>query len=125
MNTRFVYCYRDASNYKKWSEVIFAGRASDGVMTRLAAALHDGEWFIAGQVRLPEVFLSEFPINDDDHCWHEFHSLSETEDEADDAHARTIDHFVAEVERAQVEGWREFARFPGSAEGSLQGLSSL
>ncbi|HXI13729.1 MAG TPA: hypothetical protein VNM92_13960 [Thermoanaerobaculia bacterium] len=110
MNTRFEYVYRDASNYKKWREIIFAGRASEGLAHRLTAALHDGEWFIAEQVRLPNLFLLEFSVNEDDHCWHEFHSLTQTKNVADDAYARTIDEFVTEVERVRVKGWKEFAR---------------
>jgi len=108
MNSRFEYLYRDASNFKKWGEVVFAGGASELLAERLRKALHDGEWFIASQVRIPELFLDGYPLIQDDHCWHEFHALEAVDTAPDDVENRTITEFVAKVERASAEGWKEF-----------------
>lgn len=108
MNTRFEYLYRDASNYKNWGEIIFAGEFDEALATRLRNSLYGGEWFIASQVRLPELFFIEYPIDDDDHCWHEFTSLTLTDSSPTDVHERKITGFILETERAASEGWHEF-----------------
>lgn len=110
MNTGLEYLYRDASNYKRWGEVVFAGEATAELRERFANVLHEGEWFIAEQVRLPNVFLDDFPINDDDHCWHEFFAFVSTDAEVTDAYDRTMEQLVTEFERVCGAGWREFAR---------------
>jgi hypothetical protein len=75
----------------------------------LSKACEDSKLFIAGQVRLPELFFSEYPVNDDDHCYHELGSVEATEDEADDVHGRSIGELAAEFVRAGME-WRVYAR---------------
>ncbi len=120
MNMRFEYLYRDASNFKKWGDVVFAGGADEILAGRLRKALHDGEWFIASQVRIPEMFLDDYPLVQDDHCWHEFNALVVVDASANDVENRTIDEFVVEVERASTEGWTEFdprLRRPGENQG--------
>lgn len=89
---------------------MFAGEATAELLERFSTALHEGEWFIAEQVRLPNVFLDDFPINDDDHCWHEFFRFLATDEEVTDAHGRTMEQLVTEFERADAGGWKEFAR---------------
>jgi hypothetical protein len=98
--SRFEYLYRDASNYKAWGSVVFAGRATTGLTPRLLRALESSEFFIADQVRVPELFLGlpQWPLEQDDHCWHEFSALESTLDMPNDALRRTVDDFVAEVE---------------------------
>ncbi|MHB0970001.1 MAG: hypothetical protein ACYC7A_17820 [Thermoanaerobaculia bacterium] len=109
MNTRFEYLYRDAGNWKKWGCVVFAGAPSAALDDRFRAACFMREFFIAAQVRLPELFFDEYPVNDDDHCFHEFSSLGETTDDPNDEHRRTIDEFVCEFEEAGKR-WQVFAR---------------
>jgi hypothetical protein len=110
VNTRLEYLYRDASNYKRWGEVVFAGEPTAALRERFTSALHEGEWFIAEQVRLPNVFLDDFPINDDDHCWHEFFAFASAGGEVTDAHERTMEQLVTEFEGVCAAGWKEFAR---------------
>src|ERR1700694_1477841 len=108
-NTRFDYLYRDASNYKSWGSVVFCGELHAGLSARLRAALESTEFFIADQIRIPEVFLvPDWPLLQDDHCWHEFVKAEVTSDTADDSHDRTIEEFVVEVEHAAKEGWKIF-----------------
>jgi len=111
-NVRFRYLYRDASNYKKWADVVFSngGRLSVGTAVRkLRKGLLYRDLLIASQVRLPELFLfEECPATEDDHCFHEFHSLEVTNDPATDRLGRSIGGLVMEVEWANKNGWRAF-----------------
>jgi proton glutamate symport protein len=68
MNTRVEYLYRDGSNYKQWGAVVFRGECDDRAARRLFAALDREEFFIAHQVRLPELFFVDLPLYADDHC---------------------------------------------------------
>ena len=107
-NTRFNYLYRDSSNYKSWGSVVFRGAIDDSLSASLSEALESTEFFVAEQIRIPEVFLADWPFEQDDHCWHAFSDTELTSDAPDDPHDRTIDQFVAEVECASREGWRIF-----------------
>src|SRR5260370_37379054 len=97
-NLKFHYLYRDASNYKKWGEVVFPnseGLTSDAVIKALRDSLSCDELFVAQQVRLPEVFLfREYPLTPDDHCFHEFDSVEVTSDVPNDAYGRSMREFV-------------------------------
>ncbi len=105
MNTAFEYRYRDASNYKRFGYVVFAGEFTATTEMRLRAALDDGEHFIAHQLKIPEVFLwlDVYPKNEDDHCWHEYARMELTKDQPTDP--RTIEHFIRDVEAAAAVGW--------------------
>ena len=107
-NTRFNYMYRDASNYKSCGSVVFRGGIAEALSTRLSAALESTEFFIADQIRIADVFLADWPLEQDDHCWHAFSDTELTSDAPDDPHVRTIEEFVAEVERVSMEGWKIF-----------------
>src|SRR5947208_14121923 len=109
MSTCVEYLYRDGSNYKQWGTVIFRGRGESWGL-RLVAALDRDEFFIAHQVRLPELFFADRPLYADDHCWHERGEVTATSAAADDLLGRTMEDFVAEVERGTVEGWAVFDR---------------
>lgn len=105
------YLYRDGSNCKASGSVVFAGDADEALVARLKAALDDGQWFIAGQVGVPEVFLwdgGEYEANEDDHCWHELIDVSATDAVPTDVQGRTFAAFVAQVEAAGRTGWDEF-----------------
>jgi hypothetical protein len=108
MNTLFNYLYRDGSNYKQWGSIVFKGEITDGLRERFARALEGCEFFIADQIRVPEVFPDTWPIYADDHCWHEFSEFETTNDAPSDPHSRTIEEFVHEAERADSAGWHDF-----------------
>ena len=108
MNSKFEYLYRDGSNYKSWGEVTFSGRASDELRLRIVSALDRGEFFIADQVRIPDMFFENRALFADDHCWHELSNVSDTLDQATDVHRRKLEEFVSEVEAAVETGWRVF-----------------
>jgi hypothetical protein len=110
---KFVYLYRDASNYKQWGDVTFAnldGLDLDGLNRRLLRAMMIDSTFVADQIRVPDIFLFDsFPINQDDHCLHEFDSLEIVGERPNDRYRRSISEFVREVERVSIRGWEGFA----------------
>jgi hypothetical protein len=121
-NLKFRYLYRDASNYKKWAEIVFSN--SEGLSIKAAEEALKGSFlpdglFIARQIRVPEVFLfKEQPLTVDDHCFHEFSSLQRTAESVTDRCGRSIAEFIAETRRAARGDWRAFDpldAFPSTA----------
>lgn len=96
-NIGFSYLYRDASNYKQWGKVIFTnnqGVPLDLLEEDLRASLEKREFFLAGKVDVPEVFFDS--KREDDHPWHEFAGLVETDLKPTDK--RDILEFIADLE---------------------------
>lgn len=108
MNTLLAYLYRDADNYKEWGSIVFSGEITDDLRNRFVRALEGEEFFIADQIRVPEVFPNTWPIYAADHCWHAFSDFELTAEAPNDRFSRTIEEFVREVERADSDGWRDF-----------------
>jgi len=108
MNTRFAYFYRSPSNTKKWGAVVFSGVADGSSEQRLTATFDSFEFFIADQLRVPELFFHDGLTPEEDKCWHEFASLEVTTEEVTDRLSRSIEEFVAECEAASREGWKMF-----------------
>jgi hypothetical protein len=111
-NIKFTYLYRDAGNYKKWSEVVFANPEKLALETTAKALrgafLQDG-LFIAHQVRLPEAFFyTEGDATSDDHCFHEFDSVKASLEAPNDLYSRSITLFISEVKREAERGWLAF-----------------
>jgi len=110
-NIRFIYLYRDASNYKQHGEVILSNEtklALDVVDTQIHSLLSDGLFFIARQVQLEERFFAV--ISEDDHPWHEYVSVEVTSDPTFDPVPevkRDIAQFLQELERIHNTGWDE------------------
>jgi hypothetical protein len=114
-DTRFVYAYRDASNYKRIGSVVFQGPPFAGLIARLKKAFDGEEFFVAQQVGIPSVAFfdkGEYPVNEDDHCFHQFIEAEATHDAPTDT--RTFLQFVQAVEKAAMDGWRVFD--PGKGE---------
>ncbi len=108
MNTRLDYMYRNASNYSRVGSVVFEGATSAQLVQRFSRALESSEFFIADQVRVPELFFEDNLDPNDDHCWHELAAFESTDDGSTDEFARTIESFVVECEAASHAGWRIF-----------------
>ena len=110
-NIRFVYMYRDASNYKQHGEAIFSNEKQlpvDEIEKQIRSFLNDGEFFIARQTHLEERFFDA--LYDDDHPWHEFVGVEATDDPTFDPeaeHKRDIAEFLGELENAHRVGWDE------------------
>lgn len=82
MNIKFSYLYRDSGNYKIFGEIIFSN--PDNLVIKdiehlIRSKLIDGEWFYAKEWRLPNLH-SEYWDEDLDHGFHEFESLSYSEE---------------------------------------------
>lgn len=113
MNTYLCYLYRDASNYKKWNEVILSGHLTEKQKEDIIGTLSEDLYFIPEQIGLPVERFDE--ITCDDHCWCEL----EVEDINDTDLPPTIDMTAKElydrfmetggkwddVKYAIVEGW--------------------
>lgn len=113
-NIEFEYLYRDAANYKFFDRVVLEGSDLgldvEQASRRMSACLLDGQNFVADQLYLEELFpvgRYEFPTQDD-HCYHEFHALSETDAAPTDPFSRTIDDLVSQMEQIGPAGWRDF-----------------
>ncbi|MCP1674560.1 hypothetical protein J2T57_001662 [Natronocella acetinitrilica] len=151
---RFSYLYRDASNYKNAGEVLLRAQGDadvEAIEERLRKTLDDGEYFIASQVGVPEVFLwsaeadydpddeetfpddlgpGKYVVSDDDHSWHEFSCLEAIDAEAvspdDRKAAREIGEFLAAFERAAKRGWKPFEPgLPAFARGGFEKPDAL
>ena len=111
-NVEFVYLYRDGSNYKALGAVVFSnknGRHLEELRRRMQLAILSEQTFVAHQVRVPELFLYlNGELTHDDHCFHEFHELQDTETEPTDELERSIEEFLNEVETQAAKGWRAF-----------------
>ena len=110
-NIRFVYMYRDASNYKQHGEVILSNETLltiEEVDKQIHSLLSDGLFFIARQVQVEERFFAV--VSKDDHPWHEYVSVEATTDPAFDPIPelqRDISNFLKELEQAHRSGWDE------------------
>ena len=108
MNTKLSYLYRDASNYKQWHEIVFAGQPD---VDAIKASLWEGNFFIPEAIGLPalqERFAAQgfkFPT-EDDHCWHEIVDIEPTEDPltSDISAAELTERFT----RCAAFGWESF-----------------
>ncbi len=110
-NIRFVYMYRDASNYKQHSEAILPNETLltvEEVDKQIRSLLSDGLFFIARQVQVEERFFAV--VSEDDHPWHEYVSVEATTDPAFDPvpeQKRDISKFLKELKQAHRSGWDE------------------
>jgi len=112
-NICFSYMYRDASNCTNHGKSVFTNRTFLGmeeIKQRIRAALHDGKYFIAWQIKLEELFF-ETPC-DDDHPWHKYVQVEETTRPAFDpagliilGHRRDVTEFLTDLEQASKAGW--------------------
>jgi len=105
MNTLFRYKYRDASNYKFRGAVVLAGTVSE---EEIRPHLHDGLYFIPGDVGLPSQHPTHCDFDEDlDHPWHELDSVGPTEAEPTDALTAGLRarEFLRRLQEAAQAGW--------------------
>ena len=111
-NVAFNYLYRDGSNYKKSGRVVFSNPdhlTCKSVERDLRLAFLSDGLFIAGQVRVPDVFFYlSGSFSFDDHCYHEIESIQSTVEAPTDEHGRSIRNFLVEVNGEANRGWQEF-----------------
>ena len=107
-NIEFNYLYRDASNYKSFGSIVFTNPYSFSIC--FIDSYFDFEnLFIADQISVPEIFLyGKHDITIDDHCYHEYEGIKETEKASNDEMNRTINEFIWEVQFESFKGWNVF-----------------
>ncbi len=110
-NILFEYLYRGASNWKQYGQAVFTNTSElplADIEAQIRSTLHDGEWFIAEMVDLETQFLGNHDT-DDDHPWHEFERVSETDllprDPAFLGPHRDIAQFVQALEKGKLREW--------------------
>jgi hypothetical protein len=99
-NIRFNYLYRDAGNYKNFGSVVFSNPkllSTETLIKPISSSLIDGEYFYHNRLGVPALFFSL--KNSDDHFWHEFENIEETNDEPTDT--RTINEFLNSFSKRQ------------------------
>lgn len=108
--TVFEYLYRDASNYKAWGSLVLEGSHESHDLEILESKLEAGSFFKAEQLGIPTLYselwqYSNGPTNDD-HVWHEFHSLRAAKDmDAITPVFSTVKHFMDRI--SLVNGWNQ------------------
>ena len=101
MNTKISYLYRDGSNYKMPNEAVIAGIVTKQQVAVIMNCLDCGEYFIPGQVGLPEKRFGEW--TEDDHCWFELGMDGFETTEAEPNVDMTSDEMVEKLEKLSVE----------------------
>jgi hypothetical protein len=112
-NIQFEYQYRDAQGSKACNQVIFTNPDDlepEEITLRLERAFWEAEFFVAHQIRIPEVFLDVdgYPDENLDHCFHHLDFVVLTSDPPTDSHNRSVRQFICEVEQQSLIGWRLF-----------------
>jgi hypothetical protein len=109
-NIKFKYLYRDGGNYKKYHSIVFRNTQNHSVELlnhRLEEVFWSNIFFVASQIKLPELFFEDFP-NDDDISFHEFDGIELTPEKPNDPLNRSIEDFVDEVRLESAKGWDVF-----------------
>ena len=83
MNSRIMYLYRDAGNYKQLNQHIISGTLAEKEIREIISCTENGN-FIPSQVGLPEERFESWS-NDDDHVWFELDEscFTKTQEDAD------------------------------------------
>jgi hypothetical protein len=113
MNIQFDYRYQDAGGWKNCDSVVFVNPDNipvDEIRARIQVSLWETEFFIAHQIRIPEIFLYLDGSIDEkvDHCFHHYDSAEETNSAPSDLYQRSIGQFLEEVELQSNRGWQIF-----------------
>jgi hypothetical protein len=98
LNTKIIYQYRDAENYKKWTEVVIRGELLSDAITPL---LYEGEFFIPSEIGLDN--LQKLPFKYYDHVWHEILEIYSTNNQA--TVNSTADKLLEHFEQANDHNW--------------------
>jgi len=95
-NIQFHYLYRDAGNYKNFGSIIFSNPEFISIETlkeQIRSVLIDGEFINHKKAGIPALFFPK--KNSDDHSWHEFENIEETDEAPTDV--RTINEFLTSL----------------------------
>ena len=103
-NTKIEYLYRDADNYKKWNEVVIAGKVTEAQKRVILNSLESEEFFIPEQLGLP-IIRPDDKLTAADHpfCELDVNSFSMT-DEAPTV-AMSANELTEAFRKAGKDGW--------------------
>lgn len=76
-NTKFEYLYRDAGNWKQYSEVVVRGTLTEKQVSEIFHACRAEGQFIPGDVGFPETRFENVDL-EDDHIWFELSAIEPT-----------------------------------------------
>ena len=105
MNTKFLYLYRDANNYKRHNECIISGALTAKQIRTIRDCCVTGEYFIPIQVGLPERRFARYDP-EADHCWFELDEASFEETTEPTTIALTAAELVRRFE-ASRDNWHD------------------
>jgi len=97
-NIQFSYLYRDAGNYKRHNDIVFANRDDidiEHLEKLIRSKLLEGLWFLADEWLLPDLHFEDFNI-EMDHPYHEFKSITYTTNSAD--FSVSLYHWMADIQ---------------------------
>ena len=104
MNTKFSYLYRNASNYKKFNDVVINGALN---LDDIEPYLKDGTFFIPSEVGLDD--LQNDPFTSEDHIWHEIEEIESTIDQSTvELNYSTL---IKNFKKAHSNDWNEYKVF--------------
>ena len=102
-NTMIEFPYRDASNYKIWTECIIKGEFTKDHQERIRAAVDFEGFYIPEIVGLPCNRFSE--ETNDDHPWIAFEDTIFTETDSEPTIDLTVEDLVSRFQAVGTNGW--------------------
>ena len=98
-NIKFSYLYRDSSNYKNYSFLVFPNPSNvelSKLSSLIQSKLIDNTWFYVNEWKLPDL-RSKVWDNNNDPTWHEFENVEYTEDQQNTP--LNLDEIILEIEK--------------------------
>lgn len=100
-NTKVSYLYRDASNYKIYTDIVVKGHLTEDQKAEIWKTLPDEESFIPGKVGLPENRFST--TTEDDGPWFELLTIEDTDEKVTET--TTAEEMYNGFLSAKEDGW--------------------
>ena len=101
-NTKLLYLYTDADNYKQWNKAVLEGEITEEQKNIIMDSLDTDNMFVPSLISLPENRFER--LTPADHIWFEMKEISLTDEEADTG--LTVEE-VAEGFQKQKGLWEE------------------
>lgn len=80
-NTKLLYLYTDADNYKQWNEAVLEGEITEEQKGIIMDSLDADNMFVPSLINLPENRFER--LTTADHIWFEMKEIILTDEEAD------------------------------------------
>jgi hypothetical protein len=100
-NIKFIYLYRDSSNFKDWGEVVFFNEKEmdiDSISKDIIRHLDSGVFFVAEKISIPPLDLYKEECPSWCNIWfHEYSDIEFTEERPTDTQNRDFSVFLKEL----------------------------